>query len=37
VKKPDEDKNSKDFNLEELHKEDEDYFNYIYDNQKYPE
>lgn len=33
----DEDKNSKDFNLEELHKEDEDYFNYIYDNQKYPE
>ena len=34
---PDEVKNSEDFNREEHQKEDEDYFNYIYDNQKYPE
>jgi hypothetical protein len=33
----DEDKNDEDFDLEEYQKEDEDYFNYIYDNQKYPE
>ena len=34
---PDEEKNSKDFNLEIYRKEDKDYFNYIYDNLKYPE
>ena len=34
---PDEEKNSEDFNLETHQKEDADYFNYIYDNLKYPE
>ncbi|MBW6483017.1 MAG: hypothetical protein K0B10_08135 [Vicingaceae bacterium] len=34
---PDEEKNSKDFNLEIQRKGDKDYFNYIYDNLKYPE
>jgi hypothetical protein len=34
---PDEEKNSKDFNLEIHREEDKDYFNYIYDNLKYPE
>lgn len=34
---PDEEKNSKDFNLEIHRKEDKDFFNYIYDNLKYPE
>lgn len=34
---PDEEKNSEDFNLENHQKEDADYFNYIYDNLKYPE
>ncbi len=34
---PDEEKNSEDFNLENHKKEDEEFFNYIYDNLKYPE
>lgn len=34
---PDEEKNSEDFSLEVHQKEDADYFNYIYDNLKYPE
>ena len=34
---PDEEKNSKDFNLEVHQKEDAEYFNFIYDNLKYPE
>ena len=34
---PDEEKNSKDFNLDNHKKEDEEFFNYIYDNLKYPE
>ncbi len=34
---PDEEKNSEDFNLEVHQKEDAEYFNYIYDNLKYPE
>jgi len=33
----DEEKNSEDFNLENHKKEDEEFFNYIYDNLKYPE
>jgi hypothetical protein len=34
---PEEEKNSKDFNLEIHRKEDKYYFNYIYDNLEYPE
>ena len=34
---PDEEKKSEDFNLEVHQKEDAEYFNYIYDNLKYPE
>lgn len=34
---PDEEKNREDFNLEVHQKEDADFFNYIYDNLKYPE
>ena len=33
----DDEKNEEDFNLENHQKEDEEYFNYIYDNLKYPE
>src|SRR5690554_6658825 len=33
----DEEMNSEDFNLETNQKEDADFFNYIYDNLKYPE
>lgn len=33
----DEEKNSEEFNLEAHQKEDADFFNYIYDNLKYPE
>ncbi len=33
----DEEKNSKEFNLENHKKEDSEYFNYIYSNLKYPE
>jgi hypothetical protein len=34
---PEEEKNSVDFNVEDRQKEDAGYFNYIYDNLKYPE
>jgi len=34
---PNEEKNRKDFNLEAHQQEDTHYFNYIYDNLKYPE
>ncbi len=34
---PDEEKNSEGFSLEIHQQEDKDYFNYIYDNLKYPE
>ena len=34
---PEEEKNSKNFNLETHQQEDVEYFNYIYDNRKYPE
>ncbi|MGM0613722.1 MAG: hypothetical protein ACQESM_09460 [Bacteroidota bacterium] len=34
---PDEEKNSADFDLEVHQKENAEYFNYIYDNLKYPE
>ena len=34
---PEEEKNSKNFNLETHQQEDKEYFNYIYDNRKYPE
>jgi len=34
---PEEEKNSKNFNLKTHQQEDEEYFNYIYDNCKYPE
>ena len=33
----DDKENDKDFNLENHKKDDEEYFNYIYDNLKYPE
>ena len=34
---PDEEKNSKDFNLSAHQKEDADFFNYVYENLRYPE
>ena len=34
---PDEERNSNEFDLEEHRAEDEEFFNYIYDNLKYPE
>ena len=34
---PDEEKDSEDFNLENQKKEDEEFFNYVYNNLKYPE
>lgn len=33
----DEEKNSEDFNLENHKKEDEEFFDYVYENMKYPE
>lgn len=34
---PDDEQNKQDFNLKNHKKEDEEYFNYIYDNLNYPE